>query len=300
MSVVDKARRYIGSPYVFGANGNNPGESMDCSRFVQNVMRDMGISISRSTHTQKNEGRSVSYNNMQPGDCIYYNGHVVMFIGNGRIIHASPKGVVEQNIYDTRNIITIRRFLPDGCTGSGGSGCCVGRINISSIKDLDLYNALHPDLQKAFGGNHGALDNHLFTYGLKEGRIFGYVFDPRFYSEKYPDIKNAFGDDFYSVTKHYLEFGIKEGRQGIIIFDVSYYKNAYADLRNAFGENKMEYVKHFLNYGLNEGRRASNEFDPIYYKNKYDDLQKAFGNHMKSYYQHYLQYGRSEGRQTHD
>ena len=290
MSVVDKARRYIGSPYVFGANGNNPGESMDCSRFVQNVMRDMGVTISRSTHTQKNEGKAISYNNMQPGDCIYYNGHVVMFIGNGRIIHASPRGVVEQNIYDTKNIITIRRFLSDNNPIP----------QISSILDLDLYNALHPDLQNAFRGNHGALENHLYTYGLKEGRIFGYVFDPRFYSDKYGDIKNAFGDDFVAVTKHYLEYGIKEGRQGIIIFDVSYYKNAYADLRNAFGENKMEYVKHFLRYGLNEGRRASNEFDPMFYKNKYPDLQKAFGAHMKSYYQHYLQFGRFEGRQTHD
>ena len=290
MSVVDKARRYIGSPYVFGANGNNPGESMDCSRFVQNVMRDMGVTISRSTHTQKNEGKAINYNNMQPGDCIYYNGHVVMFIGNGRIIHASPRGVVEQNIYDTKNIITIRRFLSDNNPIP----------QISSILDLDLYNALHPDLQNAFRGNHGALENHLYTYGLKEGRIFGYVFDPRFYSDKYGDIKNAFGDDFVAVTKHYLEYGIKEGRQGIIIFDVSYYKNAYVDLRNAFGENKMEYVKHFLRYGLNEGRRASNEFDPMFYKNKYPDLQKAFGDHMKSYYQHYLQFGRFEGRQTHD
>ena len=296
MSVVDKARRYIGSPYVFGANGNNPGERMDCSRFVQNVMRDMGVTISRSTHTQKNEGRAINYNNMQPGDCIYYNGHVVMFIGNGRIIHASPKGVVEQSIYDTKNIITIRRFLSDNSPSSQIST----NSTISTILDLDLYNALHEDLQKAFGGNHGALNNHLNTYGLKEGRIFGYVFDPRFYSDKYGDIKNAFGDDFVSVTNHYLEHGINEGRQGIIIFDVSYYKNAYADLRNAFGENKMEYVKHFLRYGLYEGRRASNEFDPIYYKNKYGDLQNAFGDHMKSYYQHYLQFGRFEGRQAHD
>ena len=67
---------------------------------------------------------------MQPGDCIYYNGHVVMFVGNGRIIHASPRGVVEQNIYDTKNIITIRRFLSDNNPIP----------QISSILDLDLYN----------------------------------------------------------------------------------------------------------------------------------------------------------------
>ena len=53
-------------------------------------MRDMGISISRSTQTQKNEGQSVNFNNIQPGDCIYYDDHVVMYIENGKIIHACP------------------------------------------------------------------------------------------------------------------------------------------------------------------------------------------------------------------
>ena len=291
MSVIDKARRYIGSPYVFGANGSNPGQAMDCSRFVQNVMRDMGVSISRTTHTQKNEGQPVNFNDMQPGDCIYYNGHVVMFIGSGRIIHASPKGVVETNIYDRQNIVTIRRFLSSNIPIS---------LDVSFIKDLDLYSALHQDLQNAFHGNHNSLNKHLYNYGLKEGRIFGYVFDPRFYSDKYGDIKNAFGDDFRSVTNHYLTYGIKEGRQGIIIFDVNYYKNAYGDLRNAFGEDNYKYVKHFIEYGLKEGRRASNEFDPIFYKNNYGDLQNAFGGNMKAYYQHYLQFGRNEGRQAHN
>ena len=190
-------------------------------------MREMGVSISRSTHTQKNEGQPVNFNNMQPGDCIYYDGHVVMFIGNGSIIHASSsKGqVVEQGIYDTKNIITIRRFLR-------------GKLDVSSIADLDLYNSLHVDLQKAFRGNKDSLRNHLYQYGLREGRIYSYVFDPRFYSNKYVDIKNAFGDDFGAVSNHYLQYGINEGRQGSIIFDVSFYKNTYQDLQNAFGSGR--------------------------------------------------------------
>lgn len=291
MSVIERARQYIGSPYLFGGNGSHPGEKMDCSRFVQNVMRDMGVSISRSTHTQKNEGQAISFNNMQPGDCIYFDGHVVMFIGNGKIIHASPKGVVETNIYDKNKIITIRRFLPTGIQTD---------IDVSSITDLNLYNDLHSDLQNAFHGNHGALNRHLYEFGLREGRIFGYVFDPRFYSNKYGDIRNAFGNDFKAVTKHYLEFGIKEGRQGIIIFDVNYYKNAYGDLRNAFGGDNKKYVEHFIHCGLKEGRRASNEFNPKFYKDNYPDLQRAFGNNMKAYYQHYLQFGISEGRKGHE
>ena len=294
MSVVDIARKYIGSPYVFGANGSSPGEKMDCSRFVQNVMRDMGVTISRSTSTQRNEGQPVNFNDMQPGDCIYYDGHVVMFIGNGKIIHASPKGVVEVNIYDRKNIRTIRRFLKAGY-GGNSSG-----MNVSSIEDLDLYNALHQDLQNAFHGNHGALKKHLNEYGLKEGRIYSYVFDPRFYSDKYGDIKQAFGTDFTAINRHYFEYGINEGRQGSIIFDVNYYKNSYGDLIKAFGGDNKKYISHFLQYGMNEGRRASNEFDPTFYKNNYGDLQKAFGNNMKKYYKHYLVYGRNEGRKTHN
>lgn len=297
MSVINVARRYIGSPYLFGGNGNNPGEKMDCSKFVQNVMRDMGINISRTTSTQKNEGHAVNFNEMQPGDCIYYNGHVVMFIGNGKIIHASPKGVVETNIYDKNNIITIRRFLQSNNSNNNSNN---NNIDISSITDLNLYNALHQDLQKAFCGNNNSLRNHLFNYGLNEGRIYSYVFDPRFYSDKYPDIKNAFGNNFKAISQHYLDYGINEGRQGSFIFDVNFYKNNYQDLINAFGNDNKKYVIHFIQYGINEGRRASNEFDPFFYKNKYGDLQNAFGNSMKEYYKHYLVYGRSEGRQTHN
>jgi hypothetical protein len=171
---------------------------------------------------------------MQPGDCIYYNGHVVMYIGNGKIIHASPRGVVETNLYDRNNIQTIRRFLPPD-------------IDVLSIADFDLYHYLHSDLQNAFHGNHDSLRKHLLDYGLKEGRIFSYVFDPRFYSNKYGDIKNAFGDNFRAVTQHYFDYGINEGRQGSIIFDVNYYKNSYGDLRNAFGEDKKNMLSILLN-----------------------------------------------------
>ena len=286
MSVVEQARRYIGSPYLFGGDGTEPGQKMDCSKFVQNVMRNMGINISRSTSTQRNEGQYVNFNEMQPGDCIYYNDHVVMYIGSGRIIHASPKGVVETNLYDRNNIQTIRRFLPT-------------EFGISFIADFDLYHSLNSDLQNVFHGNHDSLRNHLFDNGLKEGRAFSYVFDPRFYSDKYGDIKNAFGDNFRAVTQHYFDYGINEGRQGSIIFDVNFYKNNYGDLRNAFGGDNKKYVKHFIEFGLKEGRRASNEFDPFFYKNNYGDLQNAFGGNMKEYYKHYLVFGRNEGRQAH-
>lgn len=290
MSVVDIARRYIGSPYVFGANGEKPGDKMDCSKFIQNVMRDMGISISRTTHTQKNEGQPVNFNEMIPGDCIYYDGHVVMYIGNGNIIHASPNGVVERNLYDTKKIITIRRFLSQGTNNN----------MINKILDLDLYNDINLDLKAAFHGDHNKLRKHLYDNGIKEGRTFSYIFDPKFYSDKYTDIKNAFGGNYEKIFEHYFKNGINEERQGIIIFDLKFYKNTYKDLRDAFGNNNEKYVFHFIESGLREGRRASNEFDPEYYKNNNPDLKNIFGNDMKQYYKHFLIYGIKEGRQGHN
>ena len=65
MSVVGVARRYIGSSYIFGANGEKPGDKMDYSKFIQNVMRDIGVSISKTTHTQKNEGIVINFVNPQ-------------------------------------------------------------------------------------------------------------------------------------------------------------------------------------------------------------------------------------------
>ena len=246
MSVVDIARKYIGSPYVFGANGDKPGEPMDCSKFVQNVMREMGVTISRSTSTQRNEGQAVNYDNMQPGDCIYYDGHVVMFIGNGNIIHASPNGVVERNIYDTKNIITIRRFLTSG------------DLCNPLVFDPIFYSNKYPDLKNAFGNDVNALRNHYLNYGINEGRQGSAIFDVSFYKNNNADLQNAFGGDNKKYINHFLEYGMNEGRRASNDFDPSFYKNTYGDLRNAFGNNMKEYYKHYLNYGMKEGRQAHN------------------------------------------
>ena len=135
---------------------------MDCSRFVQNVMRNMGVSISRTTQTQKDEGQPVSFNNMEPGDCIYYDGHVVMFIGNGRIIHASSTAgkVVEANVYGRNTIITIRRFL--------------NSIN-EFVFDPVFYADKYPDLKNAFGYDSGALRKHYLEYGIKRKTRMYYI-----------------------------------------------------------------------------------------------------------------------------
>ncbi|WP_308402019.1 NlpC/P60 family protein [Streptomyces sp. RKAG293] len=85
-----------GKAYVSGATGPN---SYDCSGLTQAAYRSAGISISRTTYTQINDGTRVSQSELRPGDLVFfYSGisHVAIYLGNGEIVHAPhPGGVVE-------------------------------------------------------------------------------------------------------------------------------------------------------------------------------------------------------------
>ena len=164
--------------------------------------------------------------------------------------------------------------------------------------DANLYNMLYVDLQNAFGGNSGALKEHYKTYGIKEGRVAGYIFDPVFYLNKYEDLKNAFGNDYAAAYNHFLEYGINEGRQANKIFDVKYYLENNADLKQAFGTDYGAGINHFLAYGINEWRATSNEFNVNTYKENYVDLRNAYEENCASYYMHYICWGQHEDRKT--
>lgn len=163
--------------------------------------------------------------------------------------------------------------------------------------DANLYNMLYVDLQNAFNGDSGALKNHYETYGIKEGRVASYIFDPVFYLNKYEDLKNAFGDNYSAAFEHFQSNGIKEGRQASELFDVKYYVENNSDLKNAFGDNYILAINHFASNGITEGRDASAEFKLSVYKEQ-PDLAKAFGNNNIEYYKHYITFGKAEGRKA--
>jgi cell wall-associated NlpC family hydrolase len=50
--IIKIAKLYLGSPYLFGANGTLPGEAMDCSRFTQIVLENVGITLERNSSMQ--------------------------------------------------------------------------------------------------------------------------------------------------------------------------------------------------------------------------------------------------------
>ncbi|GAB3447221.1 C40 family peptidase [Streptomonospora sediminis] len=79
----------IGDSYSLGANGP---DVWDCSSLVQAAWSQGGVSLPRTTYDQVNAGTPVTWDNMQPGDLIFfYDGpdHVGMYVGSGKMVHAS-------------------------------------------------------------------------------------------------------------------------------------------------------------------------------------------------------------------
>ena len=76
------------------------------------VFKNFGISVPRSSSAQRTAGTSVAYSEAQPGDVICYAGHVAIYMGNGRIVHASnPKSGITTGSATFRTILSIRRFI---------------------------------------------------------------------------------------------------------------------------------------------------------------------------------------------
>lgn len=114
-AIVDYAMQYLGNKYVHG--GRSLAGGTDCSGFTCYIYKDFGYSLSRTPGGQySTNGRSIGYDEIQPGDIICYGKskctHVGLYIGDGQIIHSanSRKGVII-SAADYDNILAIKNVI---------------------------------------------------------------------------------------------------------------------------------------------------------------------------------------------
>ena len=115
-SIVSYAKQFLGGRYVYG--GSNPNTGTDCSGFTSYVLRNAsGVYINRTAASQATQGKSVDIDHAQPGDLIFYSSgvginHVAMYIGEGRVIHASnEKNGIMISRWNYRNPVVIKDML---------------------------------------------------------------------------------------------------------------------------------------------------------------------------------------------
>ena len=124
--VIDYASKFLGRPYRRGSGGP---KAFDCSGFTSFVFRNFDISLSRSSRDQYGQGVSISRNDIQPGDLLFFAGrrggktvgHVAIATsvnedGTVDFIHASTTGGIRHDRYPdggyySQRFIGARRVL---------------------------------------------------------------------------------------------------------------------------------------------------------------------------------------------
>ena len=94
--VVKVALKERGIRYSWG--GTSPRSGFDCSGFTRWVYARVGVSLPHSSYAQFGMGRRVGLRALKPGDLLFFNGvgHVGIYIGHGRFVHAPHSGTVVQ------------------------------------------------------------------------------------------------------------------------------------------------------------------------------------------------------------
>ena len=147
-AVVDSARKYLGTPYVWG--GTSPS-GFDCSGFVQYVLAENGKSVPRTSQEQFASGQAVDKSNLQAGDLVFYNWsggteatHVGIYEGNGKMIHAPhPGDVVKEvdfNSYGQNVYLGARRYY------KGTEGALPGLAKLGDEAEVRGLNYPTPEI----------------------------------------------------------------------------------------------------------------------------------------------------------
>jgi len=129
---------FLGIRYRFGGSSRN---GIDCSSFVQQVFRELAISLPRTAREQFEVGNEVSPGDLQKGDLIFfrtyasYPSHVGIYLGNNRMIHASSR--------DRRVVISPMNTTYYRSRFIGAKR--IARINPSTFKFDDLVAGIEEE-----------------------------------------------------------------------------------------------------------------------------------------------------------
>ena len=116
-SIVNYALSWVGQcNYVYGGTDLSIGGSVDCSGSTMQVYnRVAGVSLPHHSMSQMNCGSAITYDQLRPGDLVFYNNpnHVAIYIGNGAIVHAgSPETGINVTSVFFKTPIGYRTYLP--------------------------------------------------------------------------------------------------------------------------------------------------------------------------------------------
>lgn len=86
------ARKAVGVPYRWGGTSLSGG--FDCSGLVRWAYAHVGVDVPHSSYALNRMGRPVSRSRLRPGDVLVFSGlgHVGLYLGRGRMVHAPYSG----------------------------------------------------------------------------------------------------------------------------------------------------------------------------------------------------------------
>ena len=113
-AVVDFALQFEGNPYVYG--GTSLTNGADCSGFVMSVFANFGYSLPRVAAAQCDASTKKDISQLEPGDLVFYGSgyvdHVALYIGDGKIIHASGAATgIKISNYDYEQPAAVGTFM---------------------------------------------------------------------------------------------------------------------------------------------------------------------------------------------